>query len=265
MTAPEQAIERLVISAPFGNYVRPAGATPTLGTFTANPRPGRWLRALTTIRFYRRERAWVNRIGLRNPGIEWLCTRVGAGRAALDDKIVSVHGLDEEEWWRLLDRMRELRPLAIELNMSCPNVGEINWPGSLFARAVGTGVRTIVKLPPLRYEGILESALEAGVRSFHCCNTLPVRSGGLSGKPLKPYSLRCLRNVRDGYSGTGGSELMLIGGGGITCEGDIDDYADAGATHVAVGTLAMNPLRLVRDGPLGVLARHANARLGTCC
>jgi len=65
----------LIVSAPFGNYIQPAGCTATLGTFTALRRGGvinRAWRVLLTVRYYRRMKAWVNRIGLRNPGIDWL-------------------------------------------------------------------------------------------------------------------------------------------------------------------------------------------------
>ena len=114
---------RLVVSAPFGNYVQPEGAVATLGTFTALRRPGRLWRILKTVRYYPRLRAWVNKIGLRNPGIEWLERKVDAGKITCADKLVSVHGFSPDEWWRLLDGIQRVRPLAVELNMSC----KLNW------------------------------------------------------------------------------------------------------------------------------------------
>ena len=74
-----EVVKRLIISAPFGNYLQPEGTTPTLGTFTLARRPGRIQRIIRTVRWYPRIGAWVNRIGLRNPGIDWLAARAEAG------------------------------------------------------------------------------------------------------------------------------------------------------------------------------------------
>lgn len=257
-------MHRLIISAPFGNYVRPRGATPTLGTFTAEARPGRVWRVVRTVRRSRRLGAWVNNIGLRNPGIEWLVRRVARGREDLSDKIVSVHGFDDGQWGSLVGRAHELGAMAVELNMSCPNVGEVGWDSGVFERAVGVwgdGSRVIVKLPPVRYAEMARAALAAGVRAFHCCNTLPVPGGGMSGKPLMPLSLRCIEDVL-GLAESERDGLVTIGGGGITGEEDIDAYARAGATHVAIGTRVMHPKYRWWDAGVRGLIEHAERRLG---
>jgi dihydroorotate dehydrogenase len=228
----------VVISAPFGNYVQPAGTTPTLGTFTAAARPGRLWRILKTVRYYPRIKAWVNKIGLRNPGLPWLIDRVEAGRKDVSDKLVSIHGFTPDEWWALLEGIERIKPLGVELNMSCPNVGHIDWPAELFERALATGVSVIAKLPPVNYGDMLAQAIEAGVRCFHCCNTLPVPAGGVSGKPLKPVSLTVIRDLR---ARSFGKNLTIIGGGGIYEPSDIDDYRVAGADHFALGTKVMHP------------------------
>ena len=232
----------LVISAPFGNYIQPKGASPTLGTFTLLRRPGRVWRVLKTVRYRRRQRAWVNKIGLRNPGIDWLADRVKPGRINVSDKIVSIHGFDESQWMRLLEKIADIRPMSVELNMSCPNVGEIDWPAELFPRAVATGLNVVVKLPPVNYEQMVEQAVGEGVRTFHCCNTLPVAEGGMSGKPLQPKSIECIRDLR---SQPFGKDLTLIGGGGVYEVGDIKKFAEAGADRVALGTKTMNPIYLL--------------------
>ncbi len=249
----------LVISAPFGNYIQPKGATPTLGTFTLHRRSGRLWRIIKTVRYRRKQRAWVNKIGLRNPGIDWLAQRVQRGRCDVSDKIVSIHGFDEQQWWGLLEQIAVVRPMAVELNMSCPNVGEIDWPTDLFSRSVATGVPVVVKLPPVNYELMVEQAVAAGVRTFHCCNTLPVPEGGMSGLPLKPKSLACIRDLRGRPYG---KELMLIGGGGIYEVSDIDAYAEAGADCVALGTKTMNPVYLFSHRGLGPFVERARQRFG---
>ena len=258
-------MRRLIISAPFGNYVRPDGATPTLGTFTAARRRGRVWRVLATVRRSRRMGAWVNRIGLRNPGIDWLVGRVRSGRADVAGALVSVHGFSDDDWRALVEKAASIEPLGVELNMSCPNVGEVDWPEDLFGRALGamgSPERVVVKLPPVRFEGMLASALDAGVRAFHCCNTLPVPGGGLSGKPLTPLSLRCIADVRAAAAARSIDGLTIIGGGGITTTGDIDAFAEAGATHVALGTHVFTPRALWSDGLVRPLIEHADRALG---
>ncbi len=254
-------LQKLIVSAPFGNYIQPAGATATLGTFTAAPRPGRLWRILKTVRYYPRLKAWVNKIGLRNPGIASLAQRVQLGRIDVSHNIVSIHGFTEADWHTLLDRTAAIGPLAIELNMSCPNVGCIEWPADLFTRAVATGAPIIVKLPPVNYEEMFRQAAVAGVRAFHCCNTLPVPAGGVSGKPLKPVALQCIRDVINHLapqiSPTLAPDLQIIGGGGITTPQDIDDYIAAGVKHVAIGTKTFNPLCLVTHTTLRPLIDHA--------
>ena len=257
-------MHRLVISAPFGNYVRPRGATPTVGTFTLSARRGRVWRVIRTVRRSRRLGAWVNRIGLRNPGIEWLAQRVARGREDLSDKIVSVHGFDDAQWGTLIERVRDLGAMAIELNMSCPNVGEVGAHAAVFERAMsiwGDGARVIAKLPPVRHQEMARAALAAGVRAFHCCNTLPVPGGGMSGKPLLPLSLRCIEDVLAMDPEGDSDGLVVIGGGGITTPEDIDAYARAGATHVALGTHVMHPKYLWSDSGVRGLIDHAERRL----
>lgn len=234
----------LIISAPFGNYIQPAGTTPTLGTFTAARRGGRpaaFGRAVLTTRYYRRLGAWVNRIGLRNPGIDALRSGHLPGRP-VPDTIVSVHGFTDADWRLLLARIAEARPLALELNISCPNVGELTWPRRLFADAVATGVPVIVKIPPVHYQDMARDAVAQGVRWFHATNTLPVPKGGMSGAPLKPLALAAVRWLRAEFDDVG-----IIGGGGIRTPADVAAYAAAGADRFAVGTLAMRPSALRSD------------------
>lgn len=252
-----QPIRPLVISAPFGNYIQPPGATATLGTFTADRRPGRIWQVVTTVRYYRRLGAWVNRLGLRNPGIDWLRRRVEAGKTSVGDKIISIHGFNETEWKRLLDAVRTLKPLAVELNMSCPNIGEVDWPERLFTDAMATELPVIVKLPPVRFGLIADKTVAAGVTTFHCCNTLPVARGGMSGRPLQPLSLRCIGDLRAKF----GDRLRIIGGGGVYDLADIDTYANAGANHVALGTKAMNPKYLFSTSALTPFIEHADKLL----
>ncbi|MFN3168367.1 MAG: hypothetical protein ACE37H_15015 [Phycisphaeraceae bacterium] len=256
------ALKPLIISAPFGNYIQPAGTTPTLGTFTALRRGGvinRAWRVLLTVRYYRKAKAWVNKIGLRNPGIDWLVAKCASEKIDVSDKLVSIHGFSAEDWYTLLEKTAALKPLAIELNMSCPNVGHIAWPEDLFERAAAALPGAIVvKVPPVNYDTMVEQAVAAGLRVLHCCNTLPNPGGGMSGKPLMAVALQCIQDLqRKPYF----DDLTIIGGGGIYEPADVDAYADLGAKHVAVGTKVMNPKYLFSDAGLDAIQRRAEQRL----
>lgn len=262
-TSNTPTIKPLIISAPFGNYIQPAGTTPTLGTFTAARRGGilnRVWRILLTVRYYRKAKAWVNKIGLRNPGIDWLVAECAAGKVDVSDKLVSIHGFTPEDWAVLLEKLAPLKPLAIEMNMSCPNVGHIAWPEDLFERAAATGVPIIVKIPPVNYDTMVEQAVAAGLRMLHCCNTLPNPGGGMSGKPLMAVALQCIQDLkRKPYF----DELTIIGGGGIYEADDVDAYADLGVKYAAIGTKVMNPKYLISDSGIAGIKERAESLLAT--
>lgn len=257
-------MERIIYSAPFGNWIGQGqpGVTPTLGTFTLKNRGGllyRLWRMARTLRYSPLLRAWVNRLGLPNPGIEnGLATPL-----KLQNAILSLHGFDTADWLQLLDRVEvyldhlgnNVWPLAIELNLSCPNVKDdpvkpaevMNRAMALQRKHTFTGQlapHVIVKIPPVRWSGLVECAVNAGVHFIHACNTLPVKRGGMSGKPLKPISLGVIETIRRRY----GSSLKqgIIGGGGITSLDDIRDYHDAGADHFAIGSALFNPFHVRR-------------------
>ena len=56
------------ISEPFGNYVKPKKAISVTGTWTLNPRSGRFLQIIKTLRYTKQ--GWCNKLGLRNKGIK---------------------------------------------------------------------------------------------------------------------------------------------------------------------------------------------------
>lgn len=240
----------LIVSAPFGNYHRflkymtGADFTPTVGTFTSNPRGfwtppygGRLTRLLLSVRYSPTFRSWVNKIGLKNQGIRWYYNRVQQGLENPADKIISIYGFNHVEWVELLATVSALKPLAVEINASCPNVHRSPFDDKFFAHVMGAGILTIVKIPPVNYRETVKQAYAAGVRIFHATNTLPTPHGGMSGKALKPVSLEVVATVRALYP-----DVVIIGGGGVTTVDDAVDYTSAGANHVAIGTALFNPL-----------------------
>jgi dihydroorotate dehydrogenase len=233
----------LVLSAPFGEYLVWPGATSTLGTYTRERRAGalrRAWRVLSTVRCYRRLGAWVNKLGLPNSGMQDLLIRISSGRVSAEDKILSVSARSTEDWcWLIGAACYSARAGYLELNVSCPNCDDADTSDydAVFRYAVSKfGDRAIVKLPPVGYLPTVDRALQSGVVSFHCCNTLPTPGGGLSGKPLKPLSLQAIADTRAAARDAGCALSYVIGGGGVTSLQDALDYTAAGATNIAVGS-----------------------------
>lgn len=225
----------LHISAPFGNYLTFPGAVRTRGTFTLHGRGGplwRVWRAVASLRYNRRQQSWTNKMGLPNPGIR----RLGVTEDYGSD-LVSIHGFSRGEWEALV-----LWPCCpnVELNLSCPNVGrrpDVGEVAPAIELALRTKARVVCKLPPVRWMDWAVPLYGMGVRHFHCCNTIPTPGGGLSGKPLMQYSLWAVEEMRQRLPG-----VVLIGGGGVRNEADVREYRAAGADHVAIGSMLLNPL-----------------------
>lgn len=248
----------MVISAPFGVYLGEGWATRTLGTFTRHARPpgtpefpargGRWWRVLRTVRYNPFTRGWRNKIGLRNPGLGSLYDPEAVDQQTFSDKIISVHGFTQAEWSELAFGAYRLLPLAVELNLSCPNVADAVHPRDAlknFFGAWGVPIKPIIiaKVPPMGHglAEVLEIAWDIGVRHFHCCNTLPSPKGGISGKPLLPVALESVEFLREKYP-----EASIIGGGGITSMKDAREFLKRGADHVAVASCLFFPWNILR-------------------
>ena len=53
----------------------------------------------------------------------------------------------------------------------------------------------IVKLSPTINREEIKNYYNLGFKQFHCCNTIPVKEGGLSGKSLIPYTLGHIKYI----------------------------------------------------------------------
>lgn len=220
-------MNRIVVSAPFGNYLQFPDTTPTIGTFTVHKRAGwakRLWKIISTLRYDSTSKSWSNQLGLPNPGI--------GSVGGVGESILSVHGFNEAEWRDLFWAALKLRAKYVELNLSCPNVGKI-YLKDILGALEDYNLTWIAKLPPLGYGDMADGLYDRGVRIFHLCNTLP---GGISGKKLKGYSLRAVENCRRSFC-----DLEIIGGGGITGWKDIQEYKQAGANYFSVASMLLNP------------------------
>ena len=222
----------LFISPPFGNYIHFHKNTPIRGSFTLKERPGKWGQILKTLR-YIPGMGWVNRIGLRNPGIDYAIKTYKKG------EIISIAIMDQKEIKPIVDKIPD--NMDIELNVSCPNTDK---------HMINTGLKVflnknrnwcIIKLPPIDFNDDFDRYYKEGFRQFHLSNTLPTKYGGLSGPMLKPYTTKNIQYIRKYYPG-----CIIIAGGGIRSMKDVEEYREVGADHFSVSSLCFNPIAFLK-------------------
>lgn len=247
----------VLIGAPLGNYSS-FGCTPILGTYTHHHRGNfayRIWRCVRTLRPLIGVRGWRNRLGLPTPALRSLKPKNLAG------SIVSIHGFHHHEWLRMLEWLSTAvpMPLAIEFNISCPNVGKLPDLGEVagLAELIGwfrinsqwsTAVDSpymIFKLPPIGWREIAHVLRDHLVDGLHGFNTIPTPRGGVSGDPLHSLAVDGIRELREEYP-----DATLIGGGGIYSVDDAKDFIAAGADHVAIVSALLNPFRWSLPGKI---------------
>ena len=199
----------------------------------------------------------LNAIGLHNPGIDLFLSReLPRLNRQNVPVIVNINGETEEDFVILA---RELSGaagvIALELNVSCPNV-------KIGGMAFGTSVPVlsrlveqvkgvcrvplIVKLSPNVTDigEMAKAAEKSGADILSLINTLkgmvidtstgkPLlgnKTGGLSGPAVRPVAVRMVYEVFQATS------LPLIGMGGVMSLNDALEFFMAGASAVAVGT-----------------------------
>jgi len=215
----------------------------------------------------------LNAIGLQNPGVDafvakdlaWLDKRnVGA--------IASIGGHSVEEYVACAERLRDAPALiAVELNLSCPNLEDRGFMFALSPERTASVVAAVkhvsmvpvfAKLSPdvTDLVAIADAAVRAGADGLSLINTtlamaidvgsfrprLSTGTGGLSGPAIRPIAVRCIWQVHQAMP-----HVPIIGMGGVATGEDAIELILAGAAAVAVGTANFYDPRAtehVRDG-----------------
>jgi dihydroorotate dehydrogenase (NAD+) catalytic subunit len=215
-------------------------------TVTPEPRAGN-----LPVRIAETEYGMLNSIGLQNPGIDGFLDETLPRLAEVGVPIwASVGGSSAAEYAELcarLDRRREV--VAVELNLSCPNVAspEGDTAEIVAASRAETDRPLYAKLsaavPDL--DAVAHAAADAGADGLSLVNTvrglaldertleprLGPAIGGYSGPALKPVALAAVFAC---YRATG---LPIVGMGGIASGRDALEFLAAGAAAVALGTV----------------------------
>jgi dihydroorotate dehydrogenase len=220
----------IFINPPFSNYFSFENAISIKGSYTLYPRDGLILQIIKTLRYSFLYSGWVNKIGLRNPGLDYAIQNYN------NNSIVSIAILNKNEIPKIINKIPE--DMNIELNISCPNAEKKMIDEGLDKFLNNKRKWCIIKLSPNCDIQLVDNYYKQGFRQFHCCNTFPIEGGGLSGKFLIPYSTKLIKNIKGKYNDT-----VIIGGGGIDSQKEIDIYREAGANHFSVSTLFFNPYK----------------------
>ena len=239
--------------------VRRLGAV-IVKSVTMEPRAG-----LPTPRMVETPSGMLNAIGLQNPGIDaWLADDLPWLVEHRVPTIVSIAGKTISEYRHLGERLRgQPGVIAIEANISCPNVEDRNIVFACREDATKDAVSQVVrvsnvpvfaKLTPdvTDIAAIAAAAADAGATGVSLINTLlgmaldadtgrPLLggvTGGLSGPAIKPVAMRAVHQVHQALP-----DLPIIAMGGITTAEDVVEFVRAGASAVAIGTATFgNPL-----------------------
>ena len=107
----------LFISPPFGNYISLPKTMSIKGSYTYEPRSGLFLQIIKTLRYSFKQGGWINKIGLRNKGVDYAIENYNPKR-----DIISIAILKKSEINKFLEKIPN--DMNLELNISCPNINK---------------------------------------------------------------------------------------------------------------------------------------------
>ncbi len=219
-----------------------------------NPRKGHPGPVLTTS-----HGGLINAVGLTNPGIDDFKDEMELLRSKKVPVVLSIFGNTVEEVSEVARKGVQLKPEAIELNLSCPHaeIGQIAHNPDLTHKYV-SAVKDVVecqvfaKLTPNASDivAVGKAAEDAGADAVVAINTLrgmkidihqmrPVlgyKVGGLSGPPIFPVAVRCVYDLSQALT------IPIIGVGGVSTWEDAIEMHLAGAGAIQVGTALIEGL-----------------------
>jgi dihydroorotate dehydrogenase (NAD+) catalytic subunit len=218
----------------------------------------------------------LNSVGLPGPGIDaWIAHDLPALEARGARVIASIWGRSVDEYATAARSLKAVadRVVAIEVNLSCPNVEDrshvfahsadaTHAAISAVVGAIGDATPLFAKLSPNVTDlvAIASRAVDAGATGLTLVNTviglavdpetrrpkLGAGGGGLSGPPIKAVALRAVWDVSRAFP-----ETPIIGTGGVTTGVDAVEMMLAGASAVGVGTATFAdpraPLRIASE------------------
>ncbi len=209
-------------------------------------------------RVHETDAGMLNSVGLQNPGVEaWLEDDLPALVASGARVVASIWGTTVEGYEKAAVLLADAPPevVAVEVNLSCPNVEERRNVFAHSATATTDAVAATAgcrrprwaKLSPnvTDVTEIAGAALAAGAEALTLVNTvmgmaidpetrrfrLGAGGGGLSGPAIRPVAVRAVHDCRRAFPGAG-----IVGVGGVSRGEHAVELLLAGADAVQVGT-----------------------------
>ncbi len=201
----------------------------------------------------------LNSIGLENEGIDFFINEhLPVVKRSGFTIILSIFGVDAAQFTNLATKIRKIEDdlLAVELNLSCPNVGKGGITlGSIpdEVENVTAAVRKILNIPVIvklspnnnNLAELASRAKNGGAEAISLINTIIGMAidintfkpklgniiGGLSGPAIKPVAVAKIYNLYKEKI------LPIIGMGGISDYKDAIEFMLAGASAIGLGTV----------------------------
>lgn len=224
----------------------------------------------------------LNAIGLQNPGIKVFKKEILPQLQQSGLPIIAnIFGCTIDEFGKLADDLSQTNVVALEINVSCPNIKAGGMAFGVDENSTAEVVRIvrkaapdtfiITKLTPAAIHKIVDiarAAVRSGSDAISAINTIPAMAidirtrrpklgnigGGLSGPAIKPVAVYCVRQLVQADLG-----VPIIGVGGIGTAADAAEFFMAGANAIQVGTGSFkNPkvLTEIHDGLIKIMKEH---------
>ena len=210
---------------------------------------------------------FLNALGLPNPSYPGFLQELETAKKDSGVPVIaSIFGGTPAEFKEVAEGLLPGKPDAFELNVSCPHAeryGAAIGSNPCLVEAVTAAVKDVVNVPVWvkltpnvsDITCIGNAAESGGADAVVAINTLkgmaidiesgyPIlgnRSGGLSGKAVKPVAVKC---VYDLYSAL---EIPVIGVGGISSWQDAVEMMMAGASAVQIGSAVYDRLDIFSE------------------
>lgn len=217
---------------------------------------------------------FLNAMGLPNPSYPSFLQELEIAKKDSGVPVIaSIFGGSPAEFKEVAEGLLPVKPDAFELNVSCPHAegyGAAVGTNPCLVEAITAAVKDIVSVPVWvkltpnvsDITSIGTAAESGGADAVVAINTLkgmaidiesgyPVlgnRSGGLSGKAVKPVAVKC---VYDLYTAL---EIPVIGVGGVSSWQDAIEMMMAGAAAVEVGSAVYDRLDIFSEISTGIEA-----------
>jgi dihydroorotate dehydrogenase (NAD+) catalytic subunit len=198
--------------------------------------------------------SFVNAVGLTNPGAKQSAELL-AQLTIPDDRflLISIFGGSVEEY---VEVAKTLAPHGdgLELNLSCPHAkgyGMAMGQDPELVKEIVSAVKAAVAIPVIakltpnvpNIDVIAKAAVEGGADGICAINTMGPESysshgyeilsngkGGVSGKAVLPRALECVRQIAASV------DCPIIACGGISSATNVQDFFDAGAAIIGIGS-----------------------------